>query len=66
MILIYRCTCSVCQASANMVIVTALLNVSQYTRMVSLTPDYVHIMTGTIFIFTGSSRKNATFYIAIT
>ena len=49
--LIYQCACSVCQASANMVWVMAFLNVSQYTRMVSLTKDYVHIMTGPVFIF---------------
>ena len=28
----------------------ALLNVSQYTRMVSLTKGYVHMMTGHVFI----------------
>ena len=33
-----------CQASAKMVKVMALFNVSQYTRMVSLTPDYIDMM----------------------
>ena len=39
-----------CQASANMVIVMALFNVSQYTRMVSLTPDYIDMMIEPVFI----------------
>ena len=38
-----------CQASANMVIVMALFNVSQYTKMVSLTPDYVYMMIEPVF-----------------
>ena len=39
-----------CQATANMVIVMALFNVSQYTRMVSLSPDYIYMMNEPIFI----------------
>ena len=39
-----------CQASANMVIVMALFNVSQYTRMVSLTPDYIYMMIEPVLI----------------
>ena len=35
-----------CQATANMVI----FNVSQYTRMVSLSPDYIYMMTEPVFI----------------
>ena len=38
------------QASAKMVIVMALFNVSQYTRMVSLTPDYIYMMIEHVFI----------------
>ena len=33
-----------------MVIVMALFNVSQYTRMVSLTPDYIYKMIELVFI----------------
>ena len=33
-----------------MVIVMALFNVSQYTRMVSLSPDYICMMNEPIFI----------------
>ena len=33
-----------------MVIVMALFNVPQYTRMVSLTPDYIYMMTEPLFI----------------
>ena len=40
-----------CQASGNMVIVMALFNVSQYTRMISLTPDYIYMMIEPVFIF---------------
>ena len=40
-----------CQAFANMVIVMALFNVPQYTRMVSLTRDYIFMMTEPVFIF---------------
>ena len=39
-----------CQATANMVIVMALFNVSQYTRMVSLSPDYIYMMNEPIII----------------
>ena len=39
-----------CQATANMVIVMALFNVSQYTRMVSLSPDYIYMMNEPMFI----------------
>ena len=39
-----------CQATANMVIVMALFNVSQYTRMVSLSPDYIYMLVEPIFI----------------
>ena len=43
-----RMFCS--QASAKMVIVMALFNVSQYTRMISLTPDYIYMMIELVFI----------------
>ena len=33
-----------------MVIVMVLFNVSQYTRMVSLSPDYIYMMSEHIFI----------------
>ena len=33
-----------------MVIVMALFNVPQYTRMVSLTRDYIYMMTEPVFI----------------
>ena len=33
-----------------MVIVMALFNVSQYTRMVSLSPDYIYMMNEPMFI----------------
>ena len=39
-----------CQASAKMVRVMALLNVSQYTRMVSMTPNYIYMMIELVFI----------------
>ena len=34
-----------------MVIVIALFNVPQYTRMVSLTRDYIYMMTEPVFIY---------------
>ena len=39
-----------CQATANMVIVMALFNVSQYTRMVSRSPDYIYMLIEPVFI----------------